>query len=255
MSYDLMVFNHLNVPAKLKQLQQYLNNHMENDMLPDKPASIFNGFLEDMQKVFPPIDNCPENMLDYACSYEIHEDFIYMGFAYSVAKQAHAITKRQAKFDNLGFWDVSQSFDRTYPITLPNDKWPMIAEAEWTKYGSIFVYNCQEIQKLLTQMKKTERSSLCITDRWGNYIQTGGCNDSFIVEKRIYSNSITYEHMRADLSEENSKADAFVQINGVNIKVSQSQIFSTNQVLRLFEEFTEEVKSDNLDVFWKKLDI
>lgn len=104
MSYDLMVFNHLKAPDELKQLQQWFNAHMENDVILDKTAAIFNGFLADMQKVFPPMDNCPENRLDYACSYEIHEDFIYMVFAYSVAKEAHAIAKRQAKFDNLGFW-------------------------------------------------------------------------------------------------------------------------------------------------------
>lgn len=150
---------------------------------------------------------------------------------------------------------MSPSFNKTYPITLPNDKWPMIAEAEWIKYGNIFVYSCEDIQKLLTQMKKIERSSLCVTDRWGNYIQTGGFNDTFIVEKRIYSDSITYEHMRADLKEENSKADAFVQINGFKLEVPKSQIFSKNQVCSLFQAFVDEVEFDDFNIFWKKLDI
>ncbi len=125
MSYDVMVFNHSTVPCEFKQIKQWWRAHMEDDMLLDTPPAIFHLFLESARKVFPPMDGCPEDKLEYACDYEIHRDFIYMCFGYSASKEAHDIIKRQAKIDHLGFWEVSQSFDRTFPITLPTDKFSL----------------------------------------------------------------------------------------------------------------------------------
>lgn len=255
MSYDLMVFNHLKAPCELGQLKQWFCAHMENDQLPDVQPAIFDTFLEKIKNVFPSIEHCPEDKLEYACEYEIHEDFVYMCFAYSVSQEAHDIVKRQAMKDNLGFWDVSQSFDRTFPITLPTDKWPMLLEAKWIKYGKYFVYSYEEIRKVLIQMKTIERSSVCLTDRFGNYIQAGGYKDTFIVEVRKYIDAVTYQHMRADLREEVSDADTFVQINDFSINVPKSQILSKDQVCELFQEFTDEIRLENSNIFWKKIEI
>ena len=255
MSYDLMVFNSLKVPNELGQMRQYLSTHMENDVLPDGAPAIFSTFLENIKQIFPPINNCPEDKLEYGCDYEVHEDFIYMCFAYSIAEEAHHIIKRQAKMDNLGFWDVSHSFDRTFPITLPTDKWPMILEARWLKYGKCEVYNYETIRKVLIQMKTVEQSSVCLTDRYGNYIQAGGYKDTFIVEVRKYIDAVTYQHMRADLKKENLDADTFVQINDFNIRVPKSQILTKHQVCLLFQEFIDEIVLEDLNIFWKKLEI
>lgn len=255
MSYDLMVFNHLEVPCKLAQLRPWLCTHMESDAFLDKTPAIFSVFLESMNKVFPSMDHCPEYQLEYACDYEIHKDFIYMCFGYSVSREAHDIVKRQARIDNLGFWEVSQSFDRTFPVTLPTDKWPMLLEAGWVKYGKYFVYSYEEVRKVLVQMKTIERSSLCLTDRFGNYIQAGGYGDTFIVEVRRYTSAVTYQHMRADLKEGFSDADTFVQINDFRIRVPESQILSKIQVCQLFQEFTDEIQKENLNIFWKRLEI
>ena len=255
MSYDLMVFDQLKVPHKSGTLRRWFDTHMENDVLPEEPPVKFNTFLENIKKVFPSIEHCPEDGMEYACDYEIHEDFIYMCFAYSVAKEAHDIVKRQAKIDNLGFWEVSQSFDRTFPVTLPTDKWPMILEAKWIKYGGRFVYDYEEIRKILIQMKTIERSSICLTDRFGNYIQAGGYKDTFIVEVRKYIDAVTFEHLRADLSQQSSDADKFVQINDFDVKVPDSQILSKAQVCQLFQEFTGEAALDGLDIFWKRIEI
>jgi len=263
MSYDLMVFNQLKVPYKSAQLNQWLCTSMENDAPIDNPPVIFHAFMENIQKIFPPINHCPENKPEYACDYEIHEDFIYMCFGYSVAREAHDIVKRQAKIDQLGFWDVSQTFDRTFPITLPTDKWPMILEANWIKYGSLFVYHFEEVRKVLMQMKTVGRSSVCLTDRYGNYIQAGGYkelsknssdnSDKFIVEVRKYIDAVTYQHIRADLKKESSDADTLVRINDFTVKAPNSQILSQNQVCLLFQEFTDEIKPENLNIFWKEL--
>ena len=255
MSYDVMVFDHLKVPHKSGQLKQWLNTHMEKDVLPDKPPAVFRTFLESMEKFFPSIDHCPEDKLDYGCDYEIHEDFVYMCFGYSVAKEAHDIVKRQAKMDHLGFWDVGQSFDRTFPVTIPGDKWPMILEAPWIKNGRQFVYSHDEIRKILMQMKKMEPGSVCLTDRYENYIQAGGYEDAFIVEVRRYTDAVRYQHMRADMEKESSDVDALVRINDFSIKVPESQIFSRNQVCMLFQGFTDETGPEDQDVFWKHLDI
>lgn len=255
MSYDLMVFNHLKVPYELKPLRQWLCIHMENDVLPDKPPVIFGAYLENIKKFFPSINDCPEAKLEYACDYEIHEDFIYMCFGYSVAEEVHDIVKRQARIDNLGFWDVSQSFDRTFPITLPMDKWPMTIEAKWIKYGKHFVYNYEEVRKVLIQMKTMEQSSVCLTDRYGNYIQAGGYKDTFIVEIRKYTDAVTYQQLRADLKNEILAADTVVPVNGCNVIVPKSQILSKNQVCFLFQKFTDEIKLDDWNIFWKKIEI
>ncbi len=255
MSYDLMVFDHSAVPCEFGQLKQWWNTHMEEDKLPDKPPAVFLPFLENVKKAFPSMDDCPEDKMEYACDYEIHEAFIYMCFGYSVSREANDIVKRQAKIDDLGFWDVSQSFDRTFPVTLPTDKWPMLAEAEWIKYGRQYVYCYEEVRKILVQMKTAEQSSFCLTDRHGNYIQVGGYGDAFTVEVRKYIDAIAYQHMRADIKEEPSDADAFVRINGWKLKVPRSQIFSKVQACSLVQDFTEENKLNDESVFWKKIDI
>lgn len=255
MSYDVMVFNCSKVPNELGQLKKYFYEHIENDMPKDNTPHIFNTFLENIKKVFPSINDCPGDKTEYACNYSIYEDFIYMCFGYSVAKEAHDIVKHQAKADNLGFWDTSQSFDRTFPITLPADKWPMVLEASWINNKSQFVYNYEEVRKVLMQMKTPGQSSICLTGRYGNYIQAGGYNNTFIVETRKYINAIEYQHLRADLKSGISDADTVITINNFNIKVPLSQILSQNQVCLLFREFTDGIKPDSLDISWKKLEI
>ncbi len=74
-------------------------------------------------------------------------------------------------------------------------------------------------------MKTIERSSVCLTDRFGNYIQAGGYKDTF------------------------------VQINDFKIRVPKSQILSKNQVCELFQEFTDEIRLENSNIFWKKIEI
>lgn len=252
MSYDLMVFDPFKVPCEFGELKRWFRGHMENDAVFDRPAARFCGFLESVQNVFPSMQRCPEDQLEYACEYEIHEDFIYMSFAYSAAKEAHDIVKRQAKSDDLGFWDVSQTFDRTFPVTLPTDRWPMLIEAEWIKDGQRFVYGYEEIRKILVQMKTAGRSSVCVTDRFGDYMQAGGFGGTFVVETRRYTDSVTYVHERADLKEEKLEADAFVQINDFILRVPRSQILSGKQVCALFREYADGVKPDDFKVFWKK---
>jgi len=254
MSYDLMVFHHVKAPHELGEMRQWFHTHMEEDVLPDNLPTRFSTFLQSIRKVFPPIEDCPEDRLDYACSYEIHEDFIYMGFGYSIAREAHDIVKRQAKMDNLGFWEVSQSFDRTFPITFPADKWPMLVEAKWIKYGQCFVYCGEEVRKIIAQMETVERSSVCLTDRYGNYMQAGGYKDAFIVEVREYVDAFTYRHMRADLKEEILDADTFVSINDWKIKVPESQVLSEDQVCFLFQKFTDGTKLEEMNIFWKKIE-
>ncbi len=255
MSYDLMVFNQRKVPYEFSQLRPWFHTHMEEDVLPEKSPAIFCSFLDKIRKWFPPMDQCPESRLHDACDYEIHEDFIYMCFSYSAAEKAHGIVKRLAKAENLGFWDVSQSFDRTFPVTLPADRWPMILEAGWIPHGRQFVYHFEEIQKVLKQMKKVERSSLCLTDRQGNYIQAGGFQDIFIVEIRNYTDPATWKQLRAEQKAENSVADALVSINNFQIQVPGSQVLSREQVCRLFLEFTEETLFLNQNIFWQTLEL
>lgn len=255
MSYDVMVFDPSKIPCEFGELAHWFHGHMENDAVLARPAARFCGFLESVQNVFPSMQRCPEDRLEYACEYEIHENFIYMSFAYSAAKEAHDIVKRQAKSDQLGFWDVSQTFDRTFPVTLPNDRWPMLAEAEWIKYGQYFVYSYEEIRKILVQMKSAKRSSICVTDRFGNYMQAGGFGGTFVVEMRRYTDSVTYVHMRADLKEENPEADTLVQINDFLLRVPASQVLSGKQVQALFREYADGVKNGDFEIFWKKLDL
>ena len=201
------------------------------------------------------MDQCPENRFHDACDYEVHEDFIYMCFAYSAAEKAHDTVKRLAKAEHLGFWEVSPSFDRTFPVTLPTDRWPMILEAGWISHGRQFVYHFEEVQKVIRQMKKVEKSSLSLTDRQGNYIQAGGFLDAFIVEVRTYTDPATWKQLRADQNAENSVADALVSINNFQIRVPKSQILSRDQVCRLFLEFTEETLFHEQNFFWKTLDL
>ncbi|MBT9779517.1 hypothetical protein GPL15_23855 [Clostridium sp. MCC353] len=255
MSYDLMVFNHLKVPYELGPLRQWFRTHMEYDVLPDTPPAIFRAFLENLQKVFPSMNHCAEERWEYACEYEVHEDFVYLCFGYSVAEEAHDIVKRQSKIENLAFWDVSQTFDRAFPITLPADQWPMVLEAKWIKYGKHFVYSYEQIRKVLVQMKTIERSSVCLTDRYGNYIQAGGFNDAFIVEVRKYIDAVTYQHMRADLKQESLAADAFVSINDFRVRVPESQILTKKQVCSLFQEFTDGNPPEDWNFFWKRIEI
>lgn len=243
MSYDVMVFHPLKAPCELEQMRRWFQGQMENST-PAKDWQVFGAFLENMEKIFPPINQCPEDRLEYACEYEIHEEFVYMCFGNAVAQKAHDIAKRQAKIEHLGFWDVSQSFDRTFPITLPENRWPMMIEAGWIKYGRQFACDYKAIQKVLKQMKTAERSSVYVTDRFGNYIQAGGYQDVFVVETRQYTDAITYQHMRADRQQEDSEADAIVKVNGWEMKVPSSQILSENQVCMLFREFVGEITSE-----------
>ncbi len=255
MSYDLMVFHPLKVSHGLGEVRTWFHAHMEDDVLLDKPPDIFRTFLQSVENIFPPLNRCPEERLDYACEYGIHEDFIYMCFGYSVAKEAHEIVKRQAGIDNLGFWDVSQSFDKTFPVTFPGDLWPMLAEAEWIKYGRHFVYDYESVRKIIVQMKTEGRSSFCLTDRYGNYIQAGGYGDAFIVELRRYVDAVTYEQLRADLEEESSEEEASASINGWELKAPRSQILPKAKVFRLFQDFTEEMKLEEGEVFWKRIEV
>ena len=255
MSYDIMVFNHLKVPCEFGRLRQWFCTHMESDVILDYPPDLFGTFLTNLNPLFPPINDCPQDRLEYACDYEVHEDFMYMCFGYSVAKEAHDIVKRLAKICNLGFWDVSQSFDRTFPVTLPVDQWPMIIKAEWIKYGEHYVYSYAEIRKILIQMKTIERSRVCLTDRYENYIQAAGYKNTFIVEMRKYLDAVTYQHLRADLKNEFSVADTVVSVDHFNMIVPKSQIFTNNQVCLLFQEFAGEYVSDDWNVFWQKIEI
>lgn len=255
MSYNLMVFNQRKVPCEFGQLRPWFHTHMEEDVLPEKTPAVFCSFWEKAQKLFPPMDQCPENRFHDACDYEVHEDFIYMCFAYSAAEKAHDTVKRLAKAEHLGFWEVSPSFDRTFPVTLPTDRWPMILEAGWISHGRQFVYHFEEVQKVIRQMKKVEQSSLSLTDRQGNYIQAGGFLDAFLVEVRTYTGPVTWKQLRADQCAENSVADALVSINNFQIQVPKSQILSQDQVCRLFLEFTEETLFHEQNLFWKTLDL
>ena len=66
-------------------------------------------------------------------------------------RNAHGIVKRQAKINHLGFWDVSQSFDRTFPVTLPADRWPMLLE----QYRYTDAITCQQTQ-IRAELEETE---------------------------------------------------------------------------------------------------
>ena len=250
-----MVFDQSKAPCELGQMRKWFSAHMESDALSDQPPALFLSFLKTVQKKFPALSDCPDDRLDYACEYEIHRNFVYMCFGYSIAKEAHDIVKRQAKINGLGFWDVSQSFDRTFPITLPTDKWPLLLESAWVKYNGYYVYGYKEIRRVLRQMKTAERSSICLSDRQGNYIQAGGYQDAFIVEHCRYTDAVTCRHMRADLKEENSDADTPLSINDFTIRVPKSQILSLERTCSLFQAFTEDTLADHQDIFWKILNL
>lgn len=255
MSYDIMVFNHLKVPCESGRLHQWFHAHMENDAILGQPTDLFDTFLKKIKIFFPPINDCPKDRLEYACDYEVHEDFVYMCFGYSVAKEAHDIVKRRAKICDLGFWDVSQSFDRTFPVTLPADRWPMVIKAKWIKYGGDYVHCYEEIRKVLIQMKTIGRSRVCLTDRHENDIQAAGYKDTFIVEMRKYIDATTCQYLRTDLKNEVSAGDTVVSVDNYNMTVPKSQILTKNQVCLLFQKFAGEIVPDDWNVFWQEIEI
>ena len=236
MSYDLIVFEKTKAPTnpteflKLYQKQKFF--HKIKDIFPP-----MNGPLSPSNKELSENPDLEERLCDYC----IGEDLIYLSLAYSVSGRAYDIVKRAAYFTGVGFFAVGED---TMP-TFFESRYPMLLEGEW--FRPLKVSDFENVREKLNNMTVKNRSFMYITDQVGNYIQVGGYGDSFTVEKRIYTDIMTYTHKKAEYSSttatEKTDETGSVIIAGNHVKVKQCQILSNDIVEQLFCDFFQETET------------
>lgn len=265
MSYDLMVFEKSKAPADAAAFLAWYGEQTEwggdydcNDISHASPN--LQKFFQQIRTIFPPMNgafapsdealmNEPE-LEERLCDYCIGEDSIYLSLAYSVADRAYDIVRRAAYFAGVGFF--SPSDNGSAPVLLES-RCPMLLEGEWFRPVSVSDFDsiCEKLDDMLIR----NHSYLYLTDQSDSYIQVGGYGDSFTVEKRVYTDCISYTHRKAGYSyTEKDDADSSVVIAGNPVRVKQRQILSGETVRRLFQDFfqgTETVDS----VEWTDMDL
>ena len=253
MSYDLMVFEKTKAPTNPTEFLNWYQKQTEwNDDCDYNDSSHasekLQKFFHKIKDIFPPMNGplSPSNkelsenpdLEERLCDYCIGNDLIYLSLAYSVSGRAYDIVKRAAYFTGVGFFAVGED---TMPI-LFESRYPMLLEGEW--FRPLKVSDFENVREKLNNMTVKNRSFMYITDQVGNYIQVGGYGDSFTVEKRIYTDIMTYTHKKAEYSS-NTVTDetGSVSIAGNHVKVKQCQILSNDIVEQLFRDFFQETET------------
>ncbi len=262
MSYDLMVFEKGTAPTGKSEFLDWYIQNMEYGTEQDIScvSEKLQAFFHFVRQVFPPMngpfapdDNAlsehPE-MEEYLCDYYITEGMIYLSCAYSVSEYAFTVIKRAAYFAGVGFFNPSD--DNSVPV-LFDSRCPMLLEGEW--FRSVELDQFDGIREKLHRMTVKKRSYLYVTDLIGNYIQAGGYGDAFTVEKRMYTDALSYTHTKAGyfgMKHEDKEGD--VIIAGNHVKVKQNQILSRAAAEQLFLDFFQDTETvDSIE--WEELDL
>lgn len=257
MSYDLAVFEKSKAPADTAGFLAWYEEQTEwggdydyNDIAHASPG--LQKFFRQIRTIFPPmngefapgdeeLENDP-GLEELLCDYCIGEDLIYLSLAYSVADRAYELVRRAAYFAGVGFFSPSDG--DSVPVFF-GSRCPMLLEGEWFRPVSVSEYDsiCEKLDDMLVK----DHSYLYLTDQSDSYIQVGGYGDSFTVERRVYTDCISYTHQKAGYSyTEEDDADSSVVIAGNAVRVKKRQILSGETVRRLFQDFfqgTETVDS------------
>lgn len=122
MSYDLMVFEAKAAPKNradfmrwYEQQTQWSEGHSYDDMAVCSPA--LQSWMGEMKEHFRPMNgsfaptneelDALEDEESRLTDYSMGRDVIYAAFAWSVAEEAHALTRSLAAKHGVGFFDVS----------------------------------------------------------------------------------------------------------------------------------------------------
>lgn len=248
MSYDLVVFEKKNAPADAEGFLAWYQEQTQwggdcdyNDI--SHASSGLQKFFHEVRKIFPPMNgalspsneelmNKPE-LEERLCDYCIGDDIIYLSLAYSVADTAYGIVKRAAYFAGVGFFAT----DEDSPVYF-EERVPMLLAGEW--FRPVKVSDFGSIREMLGGMTAKNHSYLYLTDPLGSYIQVGGFQDSFTVEKRVYTGMLSYTHRKAnDSSVEKTGEKCHVAIAGNQVNVEPQQVLSGDMVEKLFQDFFE----------------
>ena len=265
MSYDLVVFEKSKAPADAEKFLAWYEAQIEwegdydYDNISHASPDLQN-FFQEMRMIFPPMNGAfaPSNeelaskpgLEDRLCDYCIGEDIIYLSLAYSMADRAYGLVKRAAYFAGVGFFSPSDGDDAP---TFFESRYPMLLEGEG--FQAVRVHDFDEVSEKLSQMTIKNRSYLYITDQIGSYIQVGGYGDSFTVEKRVYTDCISYVHQKAGYANEGkTDGDGCVVIAGNQVKVKRNQILSGETVRLLFQDFFQGTETPD-SVEWTDMEM
>lgn len=265
MSYDLAVFEKSKAPADTAEFLAWYGEQTKwggdydyNDIAHASPG--LQIFFRQIRTVFPPMNGAfapsdeelanKPGLEERLCDYCIGEKLIYLSLAYSVADRAYDLVKRAAYFAGVGFFSPSDG--EATPVFFES-RCPMLLEGEW--FRPVSVSDFDSICEKIDNMQGKDHSYLYLTDQSDSYIQVGGYGDSFTVEKRIYTDCISYTHQKAGYSNtEMDDADSRVVIAGNPVSVKQRQILSGGTVRRLFQDFFQGTETVDC-VQWEDMDI
>ena len=265
MSYDLAVFEKSKAPVDAEGFLQWYGEQTEwggdydyNDIAHASPD--LQKFFHQIRTVFPPMNgafapgdeelSASPDLEGRLCDYCIGEDIIYLSLAYSVADRAYALVKRAAYFAGVGFFAVSE--EGSIPALLEG-RCPMLLEGEW--FQPVRVSGFDSIREKLGEMSAKNHSYLYLTDQSDSYLQVGGYGDAFTVEKRIYTDCVSYTHQKAGyLLTGKSDGDGSVMIAGNPVKVKRRQILSGKTVQKLFQDFFQETETVD-SVEWVNMEL
>lgn len=267
MSYDLVVFEKTKVPTNPTEFLSWYQKQVEWNEDCDYNGSShvsekLQKFFHKIKDIFPPMNGplSPNNkelsenpdLEERLCDYCIGKDLIHLSLAYSISGHAYDTVKRAAYFSGVGFF--APSTDKI-PYFFAS-RYPMLLEGEW--FRPLWVSDFESIREKLNEMTVKNRSFMYITDQIGSYIQVGGYNksyneNSFTVEKRIYTDIMTYTHEKAEYSS-NTETDEtdYVLIAGNRVQVKKYQILSKDVVEQLFNDFFQGTATTNA-IQWTKL--
>lgn len=261
MSYDLVVFEKRKIPAEPSAFLDWYHEKMEEESQEDISCASedLQKFFHEVRRIFPPMNGslAPDDKIlaenprleKYLCDYDIREDLIYLSFSYSVSGFAYDTIKRAAYFMDVGFFNPNEN---DLPV-LFNSRYPMLLEGEW--FRPVKIVDFDRIREKLNHMIVKNRSYLYVTDLAGNYIQIGGYGEAFTVEKRIYTDIMTYVHSKAGYScAENPDKEGYVMIAGNRVKVKQNQILSKATAEQLFLDFFQGAETVN-SIEWVEMDM
>lgn len=125
MSYDLAVFDPTFAPSShaefvkwFKQQTEWSDSHDYSD--PDAPSTPLQAWFHDMIATYPPMNGplASDDVDDPRLTdYSLDDGLIYVAFAWSEAKHAHAHMRTLAAKHNVGFADVSSE---DFAVWLPS---------------------------------------------------------------------------------------------------------------------------------------
>ncbi len=265
MSYDLAVFEKSRAPAEAQRFLAWYAKQTEWDGDQDysditRASLDLQRFFHQIRLIFPPMNgtfapsdeelSARPDLEERLCDYCIGEDIIYLSLACSVADSAYDLVKRAAYFAGVGFFSPS---DGGESLAYFESRCPMLLEGGW--FQAVSVSDFGSVRTKLGEMTAKERSYLYLTDPVGSYIQVGGFGDIFTVERRVYTDCMSYTHQKAGyLSAGESDEEGCVEIAGNQVRVKRHQILSGGTVQQLFWDFLRQTETAD-QIGWTEIQL